>query len=423
MHQPRRSPCFALAIVRSVAMTTSLVPLLACLSTGDDGGPCFPNSTCNDDLVCDGSQVCNVARPDPCDGITCSDHGRCIVSGTPASPACDCDNSFDAAALACLPHDAAPACASLVSVDSSYSGYGTAPLDDGIVDARGGTGTTWASASPAGSEHTVEFQFPNAIALGSVTLWWAWNANKATYTTSQTVQIRAWNETTYVTVATIVRDVDASPVSHVTFAPVETSRLQLFQAAGQGPVDYVNVLWLTEVDYGPSADCLVGCGVCGSYCGDETCDDGESSTTCAYDCPLTGDPCAAVACSGHGTCIVNDSGFATCDCNAEYHPVDLTCVADAPFQAVLTWDAPTTNDDSSSLVNLAGYRVYWGTASATYPNQQDLGAASCAGAAGNIVCTHTVTELTAGTYYFAVTAYNSGGYESVLSNEASKVLP
>ena len=39
-----------------------------------------------------------------------------------------------------------------------------------------------------------------------------------------------------------------------------------------------------------------------------------------------------------------------------------------------------------------------------------------------MTCTYTLTGLGAGSYFFAVTAYNAGGYESVRSNEATKTF-
>jgi hypothetical protein len=83
--------------------------------------------------------------------------------------------------------------------------------------------------------------------------------------------------------------------------------------------------------------------------------------------------------------------------------------------AVLSWAAPNANVDGSALTDLAGYKVYWGTAPGTYSQStQRLSAASR---------THTVTGLAKGTWYFVVTAVNSAGAESSYSNVWSKVVP
>lgn len=82
--------------------------------------------------------------------------------------------------------------------------------------------------------------------------------------------------------------------------------------------------------------------------------------------------------------------------------------------ATLSWDAPTTNKDGSPLIDLAGYKVYYGTTSRNYSQNIDVGN----------VTTYKVTNLTEGlTYYFAVTAYDTSRNESNYSNEASKTIP
>ena len=64
--------------------------------------------------------------------------------------------------------------------------------------------------------------------------------------------------------------------------------------------------------------------------------------------------------------------------------------------------------------SIAGYRLYSGTASQTYTNLFDVGNRSTA----------TVSNLVSGrTYYFAVTAYDLTGIESVYSSEVSFLVP
>ncbi len=72
--------------------------------------------------------------------------------------------------------------------------------------------------------------------------------------------------------------------------------------------------------------------------------------------------------------------------------------------ATLRWD-PVADPD------LAGYRVYWGTAPGSYPNNADAGSAT----------TYTITSLTDCTvYYFAVKAYDqAGNVSAAYSNELS----
>lgn len=71
----------------------------------------------------------------------------------------------------------------------------------------------------------------------------------------------------------------------------------------------------------------------------------------------------------------------------------------------LAWDAVTST-------TISGYKVYVGEAPGLYSRDIDVGT----------VTSYTVTSLTVGRmYYFAVTAYNSGG-ESTRSNEVSKTV-
>jgi hypothetical protein len=88
--------------------------------------------------------------------------------------------------------------------------------------------------------------------------------------------------------------------------------------------------------------------------------------------------------------------------------VTLTVSAPTTSSATLTW---TPNTDS----NLAGYKVYRGTASGTY------GGALATVPVGTV--TYQATGLSANTtYFFVITAYNSAGNESLFSNEVSKSI-
>lgn len=80
--------------------------------------------------------------------------------------------------------------------------------------------------------------------------------------------------------------------------------------------------------------------------------------------------------------------------------------------ADLSWTAPTTNTDGTTLTDLAGFKVYYGTSSGNYGAPVDIGNQT----------SYTVAGLGSGTYYFSVTAYNSSGNESTISNEGSKTI-
>ncbi len=76
--------------------------------------------------------------------------------------------------------------------------------------------------------------------------------------------------------------------------------------------------------------------------------------------------------------------------------------------ASLSWDAPTTNSDGSALTNLSGYRVYYGSSSGKYTSVIDVGK----------VTSYVISNLSTGTYFFVVTAYDTADYESGYSNES-----
>lgn len=97
------------------------------------------------------------------------------------------------------------------------------------------------------------------------------------------------------------------------------------------------------------------------------------------------------------------------------HGHALATVTVEVLDKVLRWHAPTRNVDGSPLTDLAGYKIYWGTESRAYAQPP------------HVVDGASVTEwevpLPAGTYYFALTAFDGDGTESGLSNEVIKTIP
>jgi hypothetical protein len=82
--------------------------------------------------------------------------------------------------------------------------------------------------------------------------------------------------------------------------------------------------------------------------------------------------------------------------------------------ARLSWSAPTANVDGSPLKEPAGYRIYYGTDPNDLSHRIAIPDPS--------VVSWTVSGLTPGTWYFAVTAVGSGGSESAHSTIASKTI-
>jgi len=78
----------------------------------------------------------------------------------------------------------------------------------------------------------------------------------------------------------------------------------------------------------------------------------------------------------------------------------------AIYSVTLAWDAPTTNVDGSPLTDLSGYRIYYGTSSGVFTSEINVGN----------VTTYSISNLSQGTYYFAVKAYDAEGNYSEYSS-------
>ena len=82
--------------------------------------------------------------------------------------------------------------------------------------------------------------------------------------------------------------------------------------------------------------------------------------------------------------------------------------------ATLSWSAPTQNMDGTTLRDLSGYRIYYGSSAATM--------VAVATVTDPTVSSYRVGGLPNGTWYFAISAVNAAGVESRLSNIGSKTL-
>jgi hypothetical protein len=76
--------------------------------------------------------------------------------------------------------------------------------------------------------------------------------------------------------------------------------------------------------------------------------------------------------------------------------------------ASLLWAPPTENEDGTPLVDLAGYKLYWGTTENVYPHSVTL--------MNPGITRYLVEELAPATWHFAITSINRQGIESGYSN-------
>jgi putative Ig domain-containing protein len=83
--------------------------------------------------------------------------------------------------------------------------------------------------------------------------------------------------------------------------------------------------------------------------------------------------------------------------------------------ASLSWTPPTRNTDGSTLTNLAGYKILYGTSSTSLSKSITV--------ANPGVSSYVVDGLASGTWYFALKAYTATGSESASSTVGTKRVP
>jgi hypothetical protein len=98
----------------------------------------------------------------------------------------------------------------------------------------------------------------------------------------------------------------------------------------------------------------------------------------------------------------------------ELLPFSIEVVATAPGSMLLSWTAPTENEDGSPLIDLAGFRIYWGTTSGEYPDSVTIDNPS--------IDLHVIEGLLPETYYVVATAFSAAGVESRYSNQVTKTV-
>ena len=126
---------------------------------------------------------------------------------------------------------------------------------------------------------------------------------------------------------------------------------------------------------------------------------------------------AALACVAMAAC--NDSGSSAAGSSAVSAGTSTSATSAASVASpadksvTLSWNPPTQNSDGSSLSNLAGYTLHYGTSSEDYTGSIEI---------TNPTATSYVvsgSSFPPGTYYFAISAYNAQQVSSSLSGEIS----
>jgi len=89
-------------------------------------------------------------------------------------------------------------------------------------------------------------------------------------------------------------------------------------------------------------------------------------------------------------------------------------VQGGPGTVTLNWQPPTEYSDGAPLTSLAGYNIYYGSASQSYSQSIKV--------TNPGLTTYVVDNLPAGTYYFSIAAYDSTGAQSSFSREVAAAV-
>jgi hypothetical protein len=83
--------------------------------------------------------------------------------------------------------------------------------------------------------------------------------------------------------------------------------------------------------------------------------------------------------------------------------------------ATLSWSVPTANTNGTSLTDLAGYIIHYGTSSGALTQSIQL--------TDPDLTSYVVRNLAAGTYFFAISGYATTGMQGTESPQVSKTIP
>ncbi|NLG68605.1 MAG: family 10 glycosylhydrolase [Firmicutes bacterium] len=145
-----------------------------------------------------------------------------------------------------------------VAGDSSFRGYSPAPLNDGrrndVPEVGRWAEAAWASAERA-SDHWIELRWATDQTISQVDIFWALDRGRLYPSSRLRVEVWLDQEQRWQTVwAYEAEPSDRVARTSVTFVPVTTRALRLYQPAGGGALGRPDLMWVAEVEvYGPAA--------------------------------------------------------------------------------------------------------------------------------------------------------------------------
>ena len=128
---------------------------------------------------------------------------------------------------------------------------------------------------------------------------------------------------------------------------------------------------------------------------------------------------AALICTGIAACDHSASSGASAAASASSTSSTSATGSTAAATAksvTLSWNAPTENSNGTSLTNLAGYTLHYGTTPQDYTGSIEI--------TDPTQTSYVVSNsnFPAGTYYFAISAYNAQQVSSSMSGEVTVTL-
>ena len=138
-----------------------------------------------------------------------------------------------------------------VEVDSCFSGYSSKPLNDGERNDQPEEGrwaeVAWASAEIP-TEHWIVINLPEKKAVHRVDIYWALDREK--YWSSQRYVIQYWDGAQWIDIYGHEDKGWRTTVtaSSVSFLPIETNKIRVFQPQSGGPAKRPNLMWVAEIE-------------------------------------------------------------------------------------------------------------------------------------------------------------------------------